>query len=85
MKKVIVTLLVIVLTVCLVGCTSETTETTETTIQKVNDSCIYIWTDEETGVQYIVYEKAYGYAGMGGITPRLNADGTLYGCDKGGE
>ena len=79
MKKVIVTLLAIVLTVCLVGCTSETTT------QTVDDSYIYIWTDEETGVQYIVYERGYGYAGMGGITPRLNADGTLYGCDKGGE
>lgn len=41
----------------------------------------YIVTDEETGVQYIIYREKIGYAGMGGITPRLNADGTLYEVD----
>lgn len=34
---------------------------------------IQIWTDDETGVQYLIYQ---GYK-KGGITPRLNADGTL--------
>lgn len=32
-----------------------------------------IWTDPETGVEYIVYNNFY----KGGITPRLNEDGTI--------
>ncbi|AXF52226.1 MAG: hypothetical protein [Inoviridae sp.] len=45
-------------------------------------SRIYIWTDEETGVQYIIYREKSGYAGFGGITPRLNTDGSLYVLDE---
>ena len=37
----------------------------------------YIFTDPDTGVQYIVYRQKAGYAGFGGITPRLNSDGSL--------
>ena len=71
-------MLVLVLVLCLFGCEAiETTETTEskTEIKKAKDTNILIWTDKKTGVQYIIYS----YGGMGGgITPRLNADGTLY-------
>ncbi len=42
-----------------------------------NDETIYIWTDPETGVQYIVYREKTMNAGFGGITPRLNPDGTI--------
>lgn len=43
----------------------------------IQDHDIYIVTDPDTGVQYLVYrEKAYN-AGFGGITPRLNPDGSL--------
>ena len=38
------------------------------------DDEIFVWKDPETDVQYIVYK---GYR-KGGITPRLNNDGTLY-------
>ena len=38
---------------------------------------MFVWTDEETGVQYIVYNEKRYNAGFGGITPRLNADGSL--------
>ena len=41
------------------------------------DGNVYVWTDEETGVQYLIYSDRHGDSGMGGITPRLNADGTL--------
>ena len=37
-----------------------------------------IWTDPDTGIQYIVYSCRKGGAGMGGITPRLGQDGGLY-------
>ena len=33
-----------------------------------------VYQDRETGVQYIVFWHSYGF----GITPRYNADGTLY-------
>ena len=38
---------------------------------------IYVITDPKTGVQYIIYREKVGYAGLSGITPRLNSDGTL--------
>ena len=40
------------------------------------DGMIRIYVDEETGVNYIRYSN--GAAGAGGITPRYNADGSLY-------
>lgn len=43
---------------------------------------IYIYTDPDTKVQYVVYSYHEGYAGMGGITPRLDADGSLMIADK---
>lgn len=38
-----------------------------------------IWTDPETGVQYIAYD---GYGGRFAMTPRLNADGSLCVTEK---
>lgn len=45
--------------------------------ESIRDENCYIVTDQKTGVQYIVFREKVGYAGMGGITPRLNADGSL--------
>lgn len=42
------------------------------------DETVFIWTDEDTGVQYIIYREKLYNAGFGGITPRLNPDGSLY-------
>lgn len=39
---------------------------------------IRFYTDQETGVQYIIYREKFYNAGFGGITPRLNSDGSLY-------
>ena len=47
-------------------------------LAEFDGSDVYIWTDPETGVQYVVYSEKHGYAGIGGITPRLQADGSLY-------
>jgi hypothetical protein len=73
MKKIMAICMILVLLVCLVSCTTE-----DTTIKASSNSNVEFWTDEETGVQYIIYDSAVGYCGMGGITPRYNADGTLY-------
>ena len=39
-----------------------------------DDGNFEVYQDQETGVQYIVFWHAYKF----GITPRYNADGTLY-------
>ena len=82
MKKIFSVLIIVVLMLCLSGCETETSneiqKPTKPTLAEESDKHISIWTDTETGVQYIVYTEGVGYCGMGGITPRLNADGTLY-------
>lgn len=35
------------------------------------------YVDPKTGVHYLVYSEAVGRAGMGGMTPRFNANGSL--------
>lgn len=80
MKKIFSILMVVVLILCLSGCSEN-----ENIERDSNDSDIKFWTDTETGIQYVIYSSCAGYAGMGGITPRLNADGTLYKpTEKGG-
>lgn len=80
MKKIFSVLMIIVLILCLAGC-----DEVDENIPIRNNNHISIWTDPETQVQYIVYKQSGAYAGMGGITPRLNADGTLYiATEKGG-
>ena len=81
MKKIISALMMIILVLCLVGCTNKNPNIKKSQ----NDARIEFWTDKETGVQYVIYDHDSGYAGMGGITPRLNSDGTLYHpIEKGG-
>lgn len=78
MKKLIIAILALALILCLVGCEANETPTEiETQLVKWERGAISIWTDEETGVQYIIYHGNNNQY-LGGITPRLNADGTLY-------
>jgi hypothetical protein len=73
MKK-IITFIIIIITMCFTGCNYSDSET----VNDIQEKRTFIITDEDTGVQYIVYREKYGYAGMGGITPRYNSDGTLH-------
>jgi hypothetical protein len=73
MKKIFSILIILVLIACLVSCANN-----ENITQSNKDDSIQFWTDEETGVEYIIYNNVRGYAGQGGITPRLNADGSLF-------
>ena len=50
----------------------------ESQLHEVDSDDILIWIDPDTNVQYIIYSRKDGYGGMGGITPRINLDGTLY-------
>jgi hypothetical protein len=71
-KKIIIALSVIALCFGLIGCSDDTTE--ENTVSIMNNAYISIWIDEETGVQYVIFNGYY----KGGITPRLNADGSFH-------
>lgn len=69
--------LILVLAICfgLTGCVEgeriENSDKIEYSILLHKGSCfVYTFKDEETGVWYIATSK--------GVTPRLNADGTLY-------
>lgn len=72
MKKVISLILVVVI-LLLVGC-AETTEADTQTDYIQDNRCCRIIVDKKTGVNYIVFIDLH----QGGITPRLNADGTPY-------
>lgn len=67
----------ILIIIVVISMFSDSSAIKENDIKEVDPSTIIIWTDEETGVQYVIFQYKKGYAGMGGITPRLNADGTL--------
>ena len=72
MKKVISLILVIAI-ILLVGC-AEITEADTQTDYIQDNRCCRIIVDKKTGVNYIVFSDLY----QGGITVRLNADGTPY-------
>lgn len=77
MKKIILTLVLCIGTCfALAGCNASQTSN-EWKAQEVNNNDIYEFIDPDTGVHYWIYSRTGGYAGMGGITPRLNSDGTV--------
>lgn len=82
MRKLLTTISTVMLIImCLVGCRSDRdiyADMPNNGVTKTDNIHIEFWTDEETGVQYVIYDRSGGYAGMGGITPRLNSDGSIY-------
>ena len=84
MKKILyILLLCVCMCFVLVGCdvpdVPDGTQTSNegSTSKIYNDDDIYEFIDPDTGVHYWIYSRTGGYAGMGGITPRLNSDGTV--------
>lgn len=75
-KRSVVFVMLVAVMCSLIGCGAPP-ESNPQDVQSTG-SDIEFWTDAETGVQYVVYDRRSGSGGMGGITPRLNADGTLY-------
>lgn len=51
------------------------------TTSKIYNDDIYEFVDPDTGIHYWIYSHKAGYGGMGGMTPRLNPDGSVM-CDK---
>lgn len=83
MKKIICILLIFVIIALCVGCSVEECETKTGTIEKLfvdgSGEGVVTFVDEKTGVNYLIF---YGYR-KGGITPRFNADGSLYVTERG--
>lgn len=81
MKKIIsIFVLILLIGGILCGCgTSQGNQsgTLETNIGQIYNDNIYEFIDSETGVHYWIYSQSRGYGGMGGMTPRLNSDGTI--------
>ena len=86
MKKFVLVILAVVMMLMLVGCGSSTEAVDNSSSQYEDnelirdtgmfeiiyiDGNVRVLIDHETGVQYIVTKS-------GGVTPRLNDDGTLY-------
>jgi len=90
MKKYLITFLIVYMCFLFSGCDLQQMQQEsqefrqEQKEQKIEDS-VYIYTDPETGVQYLCFYCQQGYAGMGGITPRLNSDGSLIVIDNDNE
>ena len=89
MKKIFSILLILMVVMSLVACEENETQSTneKQIINEMSENYIYTWTDSETGVQYIIVYRASSWGVGVDITPRLNADGTLYtvGADMRGD
>lgn len=79
MKKILSILLVVMVVICLVDCDKNQTQH----LDEMEDDSIHIWTDNETGVQYLIVYKVHRWGVGLDITVRLNADGTPYIVTKG--
>lgn len=83
MKKIISLILVIAI-ILLVGCADVEYAEADTQTNDIQDDVYYIqddgyyeiYVDKETGVNYVAYTNHHKKGG--GITPRLNADGTPF-------
>ena len=71
--------MVAMVSIFLVACGSqgESSAQSKTGTKTLNVSYVYEWIDKDTGVHYLIYSETSGYAGHGGMTPRLNADGSI--------
>lgn len=78
-KKFLILLLCICMCFGLSGCSIPhgTQTSNEGSIAKINNDDIYEFIDPDTGVHYWIYSHKVPYGGMGGMTPRLNSDGTI--------
>lgn len=60
-----------------VGTENPFRELTRVIDSSITKKVVYDYTDPETGVHYLIYSEDQYKAGMGGITPRLNPDGSI--------
>ena len=75
-NKVLIAIIGLVMMFSLVGC-NKGVQNAESELPTLSNGAMYEFIDPQTGVHYLVYSFDGGYDGAGGITPRLNADGTI--------
>lgn len=82
-KKFMISVLIVAILFSLIGCSSpEGVKTSNSgATSKIYNDDIYEFVDPDTGIHYWIYSHKAGYGGMGGMTPRLNPDGSVM-CDK---
>ena len=76
-NKVLIAIIGLVMMFSLVGCDDKGVRSAESGLPTLSNGDMYEFIDPQTGVHYWVYSHDGGYDGAGGITPRLNADGTI--------
>lgn len=77
-RKLILLVTMIIFVFLLVGCVTNVSEASDNkAIERVSDRSIYEYVDPDTGVHYLIYSEASSRAGMGGMAPRLNSDGSV--------
>lgn len=75
MKKIIAIVMCLFLMVCMLcGCVG----VSENARQETDNANITIYVDKETGVNYYIFSDYYASGYKGGMTVRVNADGTPY-------
>ena len=82
MKKLLAIILTMAMILCAAGCSVTEEETCQsekqpfsrTTYDMQGTTYVSVIVDHETGVNYVFYKS--GYSGV--LSPRYNADGTLY-------
>ena len=82
MKKLLAIILTMAMALCAAGCSGTEEETCQaekqpfsrTTYDMQSTTYVSVIVDKETGVNYVFYKS--GYSGV--LSPRYNADGTLY-------
>lgn len=73
MKRIIAIAMCVFLMACMLcGCVSENVR------QETDNANITIYVDKDTGVNYYIFSDIYASGYKGGITVRVNADGTPY-------
>lgn len=82
MKKIILVLAAVLLVCASAGCIAEEEEESALSDKYIHNDVydgyrVYIYVDEYTGVEYLIYSDRGMNAGFGGICPRYNTDGTL--------
>lgn len=80
MKKNFFTIILLIglTTLSIFGCSNTVNaEQYQMEINKLYNNDIYEFVDPDTGVHYLVYSRSAPSKGMGGITPRLNVDGSI--------
>ena len=86
-KRILLVVFSLVLMFLLVGCSLDDLQETSqrNVVTNLYNSDVYDYVDPETGVHYLIYSHKSYNAGMGGIAPRLNPDGSIMVEKEGGK